>query len=164
MPVRRALLPLVALLALAPAAGAHGASAPACPPRDRHAPLSARTGAGGALVAGRPSAVLLCRYRGVNPSSTAFRLAARRLVTAPAAVGSLRSALDALTPTHRALPCPLATGAAVIAWFRYRSGPPDPVAIGLDGCMNVTNGHVHRVAGVQAPGRRAVAAVKRLTP
>ncbi len=42
------------------------------------------------------------------------------------------------------------------------AGPPDPVRVGPDGCMIVSNGHGFRIAGVQATGRALVAALSQV--
>jgi hypothetical protein len=46
-----------------------------------------------------------------------------------------------------------------LPYFRYRSGPTDPVTVGLSGCELVSNGNVHRTAGVSPAGRTAISAL-----
>jgi hypothetical protein len=150
-------------VAVAPATAAR---APACPGTDRPAAVSGRAGSARSLVPGTPDTVLLCRYGGANDGGAAFRLlASPHLVTSRATTARLARDLDALTPTTGVVfHCPLDTGDAIVAYFRYPSGADDPVTAGLDGCMLVTNGHVHRTAGVQPTGRRVIAALAALVP
>jgi hypothetical protein len=97
-----------------------------------------------------PSEVLLCRYSGlgVNPPSSprAFRLVDDLFVVNRSTVTTLAGALDRLPVLGGTFSCPADFADAVVAEFRYRSGPADPVRVGLSGCDLVSNGHVHRAA------------------
>ena len=106
--------------------------------------------------------VLLCRYGGLNDGGAAFRLwrphARHRRATVPASRASSTAPAD-----DRRLHCP-PTPAPRSSRTSATGGPDDPVTVGLDGCLIVANGHVHRTAGVQATGRRLVAALAALVP
>ena len=153
---------LVALAAVA--AGAAPAAQPSCPASDRPTPVAGLPAAAHALVPSGARSLLLCRYGGLGQGA-AFRLDARPATVSDAAtVARIARTLDALPAVTGPISCPVATGVAIVAYFRYAAGPDDPVRIDLDGCLEVTNGHVHRVAGVSVAGRRLVAAVEALVP
>ena len=164
----RAIALVAGLGALALASGislAAAARPAACPAGDRQAVVSVRPGAARELVPPGATRLLLCRYGGLNDGGAAFRLeAAPALVTRSATVARYARELDALQPTTGVYHCPSDTGKAIVVYFRYPTGPADPVTVGLDGCMLVNNGHLHRTAGVQAAGRSLVAAFKALVP
>jgi hypothetical protein len=167
--VRAALLMAAALVALALASAtssAAGLGRGACPATDRPAPVSDRAGAARSLVPPGANALLLCRYGGVNDGSAAFRLRSSPVLVKDAStVARYARDLDALKALSGVVfHCPADTGTAIVAYFRYPTGPDDPVTLGLDGCMLVTNGHVHRTAGVQPTGRRLVSALEALVP
>lgn len=148
----RRVLPALIILALfaGAAAGASGRShrTPACPRHDRQPLVSRAPGASAVLVPGQPQAVLLCRYSGLQgPRARWQRLLRQRLVRQRARVGRLASELNALPPVNGVQACPLDNGSAIVAIFRYRSGPDDPVTVRLTGCRLTTNGYVHREAG-----------------
>ena len=159
MPVAAA---VVGALALA-AGGASGASVIACPASARQAAVSARPGAARRLVPPGARAVLLCRYSGLDSPGTAFRLTVQRLVDNEVTAARLTRELDALTPATGVYHCPADSAANVVARFLYATGAQDPVTVDLTGCNGVTNGHVHREAGVSAAGRSIVGALARLT-
>ena len=164
----RAIGLVAALGALACLSGmslAAGARPAACPAGDRGAVVSARAGAARELVPPGARRLLLCRYGGLNDGGAAFRLvAAPALVTDATAVSRFARELDALKPTTGVYHCPSATGRAIVAYFRYASGPEDPVTVALDGCQIIANGHLRRTAGVQAAGRSLIAALVALVP
>jgi hypothetical protein len=167
--VRAALLMAVGLVALALASAtssAAGVGRGACPAGDRPAPVSGRQGATRSLVPAGANELLLCHYGGANDGGSAFRLlSSPALVKDGAKVARYAGDLDALKAMSGVVfHCPADTGRAIVAYFRYRTGPDDPVTLGLDGCMLVSNGHVHRTAGVQPTGRRLVSALEALVP
>jgi hypothetical protein len=121
-----------------------------CPSRDPTRVSSARVGASAALVPAGATQVVLCRYDGPfgGPASSLtqrFRLVATLTLNGPRA-RSLAAGLDRL-PT---MPpgCRGGSGAAVVGFFRYPAGSPDPVRINLGGCGTATNGHVMRSANL----------------
>jgi len=156
----------LAALACAGAVSSAGGHAVAkCPASDRHALTSARAGATRELVPAGATQLLLCRYGGLNDGGAAFKLlASPALLTDPATVARFARELDALTPTTGVYSCPADSGRAIVAHFGYASAPDDPVTVGLDGCNEVTNGHVRRTAGVQAAGRGLIAALEARVP
>jgi uncharacterized protein YceK len=133
----------------------------ACPKSDRDKPVSRIAGADAALVPGHPRVALLCRYSGLNARKR-FALIGRRTIANSATVTRIAHDLGALRPVSGVFNCPADFGDAVIAFFEYPTGPADPVTVGLSGCGQVTNGHVHRLAGpAKSP---VVAQLKALTP
>jgi len=155
--VIRRLLPFPGLLAALAVGGVALAGAsetgPACARSDPHSPVSARAGAARELVPPGATEVLLCRYsgfyHGIGPRTPAFRLQAHDLIDRAATVASMTRELDSLPRITVPIACPAGFGTAIIARFRYATGPQDPVTIALDGCLNASNGHVSRV-GLQA--------------
>ena len=133
----------------------HGASAPephrlqaACPKSDRRKPTSDAPGAQQKLVPGHPVAVLVCRYSGLN-GHPRLALIRSRAITDAATVAHLAQGLNALPqPSSGALNCPADFADAVLMFFSYARGPGDPVSVGLSGCQDVANGHLHRLAGL----------------
>ena len=133
----------------------HGASAPkplrlqgGCPKFDGKKPTSGAPGAQRALVPGQPGALLLCRYSGLNGHSR-LTLTRSRAITDAATVAHLAHDLNALPPpSPRALNCPADFADAGLMFFFYAHGPGDPVSVGLSGCQDVANGHLHRLAGL----------------
>lgn len=115
----------------------------------RNAPVtSTRTGAGVAVVPSGAKAVLLCRY---GPRGGRVR---ERPITSDATVSRLAHELNALPTASGTYSCPLDDGESVVADFSYPSGPENPVSVGLSGCAEVSNGHVHRIAaGTPVVGR-----------
>jgi hypothetical protein len=140
-----------AALALAASAGASGAAqpAPTCPSADRHRLVSSRPGAGRELVPPGAGSVLLCRYsgmfNGIGPRLPAYRLQGRDLVDDAATVAGIAREIDSLPRSTAPIACPADFGRAIVASFRYASGPQDPVTIALDGCFGAGNGRVSRV-------------------
>jgi hypothetical protein len=66
----------------------------------------------------------------------------------PRRVSSLAAELNRLPTISGASACPNDTGAAIVAFFRYGSGPDDPVKVDMTGCMLASNGYVVRAAGL----------------
>jgi hypothetical protein len=102
------------------------------------------------LVPHGARAMLLCRYRGVNPSpDEAGTLAASRPIKKRAAVKRLAREFNALRPIppgSGVTACPADDGSKVIAFFHYAHSPDDPVTADLRGCRSVTNGQIVRSA------------------
>lgn len=138
-----------------------------CPDHDRHVIRSTTTGAAKTLVPAGARQVLLCRYTGLGahptPSRGGFRLIAHRRVTRLATVNRLAAGLDALKEPRGAVACPSDSGAALIAFFRYRSGSDDPVTVKLGGCSPVTNGHLTRGFAAPDTGRQLIRQLESLT-
>ena len=88
----------------------------------------------------RPGAtgLLLCRYRGLNPRSTALRLRSSRLLTDRSEIASITATLSALPRETAGIHCPMDDGSAIIARFTYARGGEAVVRIGLSGCRTVT--------------------------
>lgn len=130
-------------------AGASG-TGPACASSDPHPTVSARAGAARQLVPPGAVEVLLCRYsgfyHGIGPRTPAFRLQAHDLIERAATVTSMTRELDSLPRLTAPIACPAGFGTAIVARFRYATGPADPVTIALDGCLDASNGHVSRVS------------------
>src|SRR5947209_4038962 len=144
---------VIAAASLGAVAGATGRwhRAPACPRHDRQPLVSRAAGASAALAPGRPQAVLLCRYSGLQgPRARWQHLVGERLVRRADRVRHLASELNALPPVSGVQACPADNGSAIVAIFRYRSGSDNPVTVGLTGCRLTTNGYVHREAGTVA--------------
>jgi hypothetical protein len=125
-----------------------------CPSQDPRVIRSSRSGVNVTLVPAGVAQVLLCRYDGPFGAPRAhianrFRLVARRLIVERARAGGLAAELDRIPQGQSGgYVCPSDTGAAIVAYFRYGSGPPDPVRVELSGCLTATNGHVTRQAGI----------------
>ena len=134
-----------------------GAGSLRCPSQDPRAIRSSRTGASATLVPAGAVRVLLCRYDGPFGGPRAhvanrFRLVARRLIVDRVRAGKLGAMLDRIPrASYGYASCPN-SGAAIIAFFRYASGPGDPVRVNLTGCMTATNGQMISDAGIgEAP-------------
>jgi hypothetical protein len=102
------------------------------------------------LVPPGATTVLLCRYRGLNPSATAHRLQHSRRVTSTAQVARFTTELDALPKLGRVIHCPMDDGSEITATFGYRSAASVYLDVGLTGCRTVSNGHLTRTAS--SPG------------
>ncbi len=164
---RLLLLPgLLAALAVGVAFAEASGTGPVCPPADRHAVLSTRTGTTRELVPPGARAVLLCRYsgmyHGIGPRVPAFLLQGHALIEDATTVASMTHELDTLPRVTVPIACPASFGTAIVAYFRYRAGPDDPVTIALDGCLGASNGHVSRVA-ISASGYAFVRHLAALT-
>jgi hypothetical protein len=156
---------VAALVALGSLVAAQRASAAARPGCALHEPtLVAPTGAPGPLV--RPGAVrlLLCRYRGLNPGSTALRLRSSRVITDRVEVASIVSTLDALPVARVRVSCPMDDGSAILASFGYSAGPEAIIRVGLRGCRTVTGPHPPVRTAVTTAGARLIATLERLAP
>jgi hypothetical protein len=124
-----------------------------CPNPARQVIGSGRIGARVALVPTGARRVLLCRYDGPFGGSGIhlshrFRLIAGRVIDDPRRVSSLAAELNRLPTISGAYACPNDTGAEIVAFFRYGSGPDDPVKVDVTGCMLATNGYIVRAAGL----------------
>jgi hypothetical protein len=125
-----------------------------CPSQDPRVIRSSRTGVSETLVPAGVVQVLLCRYDGPFGAprahiATRFRLVARRLIVERARAGKLAAEFDRIPQGQSGgYVCPSDTAAAIVAYFRYGSGPPDEVKLELNGCMTATNGHVTREAAI----------------
>jgi hypothetical protein len=143
----------VVVALVAAGAGTAGA-ATTCPASRPTSEVASRQGSTTALVPRGADAVLLCRYRGLNPGTTAGLLLRSRLITSAATVTGLAADLDAIPPTKpgTVFSCPMDNGDAILAVFAYRTGPTDPVMVDLTGCTTATNGRVRRIAGSAGVG------------
>lgn len=137
---------------------------PSCPSTDRQPLISRTPGAREMLVPDGAHAVLLCRYRGLNPTpSESTRLKAQRLDIQPRTVAGLASQFNALKPMQSgSYSCPADFGVKIIAIFRYSATPDDPVTLDPGGCALVTNGRLTRTAGF-APGPKLIRQLEGLT-
>jgi hypothetical protein len=153
---------LITALALASAHGlAGGVTAAGCAKSAPPALTSASTRT--ELVPPGATAVLLCRYRGLNPAATAHRLVRGKLVTNAAEVKRFVSELDGLPKLQGRVPCPMDDGSEITANFRYAHSTPVAVTVGLTGCRNVSNGRLTRTAD-STTGARLLAQLMRLLP
>jgi hypothetical protein len=145
---------IVAALALAATAGAGRARA-ASEGCAATAPATASpTHPGtGTLVPHGANSLLLCRYRGLNPASTAHRLARARRVTATSELARLTGELDALPNAGNLVHCPMDDGSEITATFSYPRAASVVVTVDLTGCRTVGNGRVTRTAASAAGGR-----------
>ena len=125
-----------------------GGAGGACPAESGPTVVSARPGAGSALVPAGAVALLLCSYRGLNPSGPSRHLLARHTLADPAEVAALSRQFDALRPPPPLVACPMDDGSEIVASFLYREAPPDPVTVGLSGCEIVSNGRLTRTASL----------------
>ena len=125
-------------------------TASGCPKTDPQPLVSKRPGSTRELVPRGARAVVLCRYsgydHGVGPRTAAFRLQARAVIESATTVAEMANELDSLPRITAPIACPAGFGTAIVAHFRYATGPADPVTVALDGCLTASNGHVSRVA------------------
>jgi hypothetical protein len=144
--------------------GRASAHKPVCPRTDRHLPTAKSQVKIEVLVSGGARAVLLCRYRGVNPDPTRTETLARsRVITSSAIVAKLAQRFDKLQPAAPGTyACPADDQSKIIAIFQFSHGPSGPVVTSLEGCRLVTNGRVSRTA-LYAPGAQLVSQLKALT-
>jgi hypothetical protein len=137
-----------------------------CPRTDRTPYLAEGDAAKAALVPRGARGVLLCRYRGVNPSpDEAGTLAISRRIRERAAVHGLARQFNSLraVPPGGVTACPADDGfPKVVAFFHYAKSPDDPVTVSLRGCRSVTNGLIVRSA-LSAPGFRLLRHIESLT-
>lgn len=138
----------------------------ACPHDDRQQLISTATGSRATLVPPGARQVLLCRYRGLNPSlAAAFRLVAQRLIGRRQPVARLTGEFDALKPFQGgSFACPADFGVKIVAIFRYLPTPrsDDPVTLDPNGCASVSNGHLIRTA-MLPPGSALIGQLEALT-
>lgn len=133
-----------------------------CPRSDRTVPHPLVPGARSELVPPGTSRLLLCRYRGLNPSVQRFQLLASDRVRKRSTVARIMAQLNALAPSTGVFSCPADFGALIVAYFRYRTGPDDVVNVDTSGCELITNGHVHRSAS-GGPGRQLLGELEAMT-
>ena len=122
--------------------------------------LRART----VLVPRGANSLLLCRYLGVNhPLQVVGTLAGSRTIRAVSTTAGLTRQFNALPQVPRFIHgCPAGDGSFILAFFRYRAAPTDPVRVDIDGCRTVTNGFLKRRA-VFPPGVHLIAELRQLT-
>jgi hypothetical protein len=109
---------------------------------------------GAPLVPAGATAVLLCRYRGLNPPATALRLEQRRVVDSPRTIATLTNELDALPRQSRFVMCPMDDGSEIVATFSRGAETLAVVRVGLTGCRIVRRrGGTTRTAGGPAGTR-----------
>jgi hypothetical protein len=110
--------------------------------------------------------VLLCRYRGVNPTpELAGTLLTSRRIKRRAVVRRLArefNALRSISPGGGVTACPADDGSKLIAFFHYAGAPDVPVTANLRGCRSVTNGQIVRTA-LSDPGDKLLRHIKKLT-
>lgn len=142
---------------LVAAAAAVAAPAPAavrsCPARAPAEPSGPAARGGAPLVRAGATTVLLCRYRGLNPPTTALRLAARLVLRSPATIETLTRELDALPRASRLVMCPMDDGSEIVATFTHGASTLAVVDVGLSGCRLAHSGGATRSA-IGPPGRR----------
>jgi hypothetical protein len=107
------------------------------------------------LVPRGASALLLCRYYGLNAGARSELLAGSATVSDAATIARLAAELDTLPRLRRGIYCPMDDESAIVAIFRYRNAPADPVQIHLKGCRLVSNGQVARTA-ISPTGARLI--------
>jgi hypothetical protein len=154
----------VAVLAVGVAAAA---SAPTdsvrCP---RLAPSLVAPGPPAAATLVRPEArsLLLCRYLGLNPKTTALRLRSSRLLTSRMEVRTIAALLNGLPPLGTGIHCPMDDGSEITATFAYATGAKVIVRVGLTGCRTVTGRYLPVRTAISPAGQRLVARLERLVP
>jgi len=129
----------------AASAGASGRYS-SCPSSDRKVPgteVSARTSE---LVPPGADGVLLCRYRGLNPSSKRFRLITSDKIKKSSTVLHISKQLNALPPMVGVYSCPADFDSLIVAFFHYRGAPDQVVTLDTGGCEAVANGQLRRTA------------------
>src|SRR5579862_4984692 len=135
-------------------ASVHGLAAGAATARcARSAPTLSASASQHELVPPGATAVLLCRYRGLNPPATAHRLVRGKVVTNTAEVKRLAAELNGLPKAHGRIACPMDDGSELVASFTYPDAAPATVSVGLTGCRMVTNGRITRSASTAAGSR-----------
>jgi len=136
-----------------------------CPHKDRD-PRSQGDAAKLMLVPDGAYEALICRYRGLNPQPAQVRtLAYSRQLTRRATLRQLARQFNALKPwpgNGGTTSCPFGDASEVVAFFRYRRSPDDPVSAQLNGCRSVSNGQLGR-DGLRDPGPRLLRHLERLT-
>jgi hypothetical protein len=153
---------LAAVAVMAFTAEAQTATSVVCPPEDRAQPAATavRPGARKTLVPHGATALIVCRYNGMNALGGAPQWGLRGAGASddPRQVRRIAAALDALRPTHGVRSCPMDDGSAVNATFAYGSPPGVTVTIDTGGCNVISNGHVRRL-GLGSPVIAAVTAL-----
>jgi hypothetical protein len=147
------------LLFAAPAA-ANGRS-PGCAAREPHPGRPVAAGVR-RLVPSGAATLLLCRYRGLNPSRTALRLRSARLLTGRAEITSITAALNRLPPATAVFHCPMDDGSAILARFTYPAGREVVIRIALRGCRTVAGPYLPVRTAISPGGARLVAKLERL--
>ena len=145
-----------AVLAATASGGSGKATCPATAPASTTATAEP---AAGPLVPTGASALLLCRYRGLNPASTAHRLDGSRDVTGEAELKRLTGEFDALPKASLMFHCPMDDGSEITGRFTYPHGAAVLLTVGLTGCRTVTNGRIVR----SAAGSGGSALIEQLT-
>jgi hypothetical protein len=130
-------------------AGAHSTSSPApssCLKQTQGTvPANPWSAARQKLAPDDPTAILLCRYSGLDAQS---RLTLTRSVTVHSAstIRELVAELDRLPQLVGPVACPFDDGSQIVAHLSYRDGRAVTIGIDLTGCNLVTNGDLHRAA------------------
>jgi hypothetical protein len=116
------------------------------------------------LVPRGANSLLLCRYLGVNhPLRVVGTLAGSRTIQAVSTTAGLTRQFNALPQAPRfGHGCPAGDGSFILAFFRYKAAPADPVRVDVDGCRAVTNGFLKRRA-VFPRGAHLIAELRQLT-
>ena len=119
-------------------------TAPCSPLPPDHVAPSHWKAARHAIVPPGPSAVRLCRYRGLGDSPAALERTVK--VSRPRVLRRLVRRLDGLPDAAGTYACPNDDGSQVVAHFAYPDGHRLTVAIGFSGCRLATNGRRSGVA------------------
>ena len=115
------------------------------------------------LVPDGAKSLRLCRYQGLNPAASEFRLTDARLITARATIARLTHEFDLLPALAAVTNCPFDDGSAIIAIFSYPQEPSVPLKVGLNGCRVVSNGSLTRTASSPI-GAKLLRELTRLAP
>jgi hypothetical protein len=145
-----------------------GSTHPSCPQRGPvHAQHNSWPPSQRKLAPRGARVINLCHYAGSN-AHPSYKLVGNDLVMDRATKHQLISRFDALKPYHgRPLRCRKDYGEEVLATLFYAGGHEVAITVGLQGCEQVANGDINRLAinfdGNNPAGPRLVAQLKHLT-
>jgi hypothetical protein len=96
------------------------------------------------------TAARLCSYSGLGNSHGRFpplSLIRSRLADATGPLAALAADFNGLVPVpQQTIQCPLADGSAIVTFIAYPDGPPLTITLRDNGCPEVTNGALVRLA------------------
>jgi hypothetical protein len=115
-----------------------------CPLRDLTFRPSTDSRTATVLVPAQPNGVLICRYWGRHDTGRRGTLAGHRYVAGGSNLAGLVAKLDSLKlfPTAPAPSCQAFGGRSVLLLLQYPDASDDPVRIGREGCVRVSNGRL----------------------
>jgi len=123
-------------------------------------PTTLRTGVRKTLVPTGAASLTICRYNGMNATSSTpqFGLLGIGVTDRSTILRRLTRELDAIKPARGVYSCPFDDDSEDVMTFGYASAPSVVVTVDTGGCNEITNGHVKRL-GLDKPVVGQIAAL-----